>query len=282
MRTLAATVCVVLLAACASTGDDAGTDRAAEIRAARAVLGGAITDLGGAVVAVDEGVTGVRLGEPPTPDERREAIAELRDETLSELRAALDATADVAVDSDDPAVATAFESWQAAGAAAEELVDAAAADLDHTELLVEVDGTLAEIVTGWAVPGSYSQQVERFTDLADRARAPVTELQGVRARPSCSQSAQRRRDAARWAADSTEELRDLIERRRGEEFDARRQELTASVYGFEEVSGTAETVLARLDAGERDCWRGHGQTPAAVDRIDEAVDAIEDALNPDV
>lgn len=278
----AAVACVALLAgACASDGAPTG-DRADAIRTARVELGGAIAELGAAVVGTEEAVTRVRLGDPPAPDERREAVAAVRDGALAELEDALAATDGAEADSTDPAVEAAFASWWEARGAAADLLDAAAADLGHTELLAGIDATLAEIVQGWEVPGSYSQQVERFTDLRNRARGQVADLEGLEPRPSCSDGVANRREAAVWVADATEELRALVEARRGEEFDARREELTADVYGLDEVSGDPATVLARLDAGDRDCWRPHGATSSAADRFETAVSEVEQALNPDL
>lgn len=279
----AAVACVALLAgACASPDDAPSEDRADAIRMARVELGGAIGRIGAAVVGTEEAVTEVRLGEPPAPDERRAGVASVRDGALAELEDALAATAAVEPDSDDPAVEAAFASWREARAAAEDLVDAAAADLDHTERLATVDATLAEIVEGWSAPGSHSEQVARFTELRDRALAQAQDLEAMEPRPSCSDGVPNRREAARRVADATEELRALVEARRGAEFDARRGELTADAYGLDEVSGDPATVLARLDAGDRDCWRPHGATADAADRFETAVGEVERALNPDL
>lgn len=281
MRVVTAVVCIGLITAACQTDGGAPDSRASAIRAARGVLGSAIADLGSAVVTLEGAVTRVRLGDPPTPTERRDAVAEIRAEELEGLRRALASTEDDEPSSDSPEVRAAVSAWREARRAASALLEAAVADLDHTERLTEIDDALAGIVEGWAAPGSYSQQLERFTELHERARTLSDDLAGPEARPRCSRSLQRRQRAARWTTQSTEELRGLIERRRGEEFDTRRQELTATVYGFDDVPADPMTVLARLDARERDCWQGNGATPAAADRFETAVEEVEDALNPE-
>lgn len=278
MRSLAAVVCVALVVVACSPDTAPGESRIEEIRAARTVLGPAIGELGGAVLTLEEQVTRVRLGDPPTPGERLSAVEGIRQEVLADLEGALDDTAQVELEGDDPAVEDARTKWQEARTAAEELLQAAPADLDHTRRLAEVDAALAGIVSGWEVPGSYSEQVERFTNLRNRARSEAAGLEAVEPRPPCSTAIERRREAARWTAGATEELRALVEARRGEEFDARRQELHAQVYG---QGGDPATALARGDAADRECWRDEGATPQAADRFEGAVDGIERALNPD-
>lgn len=281
MRNLVTTIiCVALLVGgcAAQDGSDPDADARA-IREAREVLGNAISQLGAAVVATEETITALRLGDPAQPDGRRAAVEDARTGTLEALDDALSTTA-LDLPDEPAAVAEAQEAWEAAMTAGQELRDAAEADLDHTGHLAQIDAELAEIVTSWDTPGSYSQQVERFTSMRNRARSMATDLQEEEPRPGCSGATDRRRQAAEWVASATDELRTLIESRRGEEFDARRQELEAEPYGFEGVDGQPDRLLGQLDEHDEECWQTEGATPTATRAFDAAIERIEQALNP--
>lgn len=282
MRNLVTTIiCVALLVAGCAPQDGSEPDADAQaIREAREVLGNAISQLGAAVVTTEETVTSLRLGDPAEPDARRAAVEDARTSTLQALDDALSTTA-LNLPDEPVEVRDAQEGWEAARTAAKDLRDAAEADLDHITRLADIDAELAEIVTSWDTPGSYSQQVERFTSMRNRARSMASELQDEEPRPGCSGATDRRRQAAEWVASATDELRTLIESRRGEEFDARRQELEAQPYGFEGVGGTPTGLLGQSDERDEDCWRAEGATPTATKAFEDAIERIEQALNPD-
>lgn len=281
MRDLfAIVVCTALLAAgCVAETGSEPPDEAEAIREAREILGNAISELGAAVVATEEAVTAVRLGDPPALSDRLAAVEDTRTGTLAALDDALETTT-LDLPDEPQAVSDAQRAWEDARDAARDLLDTANLDLDHTRGLVGTDAAIAEIVASWETPGSYSQQLERFTSLRDRARALSSDLQEEEPRPDCSGATARRRQAADWVATSTDELRTLIEDRRGEEFDARRQELTADPYGFEEVAGDPRALLGELDGRDRECWETQGATSQAKRAFDEAIGRVERSLNP--
>lgn len=277
---IAAVVCTaLLLGGCATQSAPDGDTEAEAIREAREVLGNAVSELGAAVVATEDAVTAVRLGQPPAPTDRLAALEDVRTDTLTALDDALETTA-LDLPDEPAAVRDAQQAWEEARGAARDLLDTANSDLDHTERLVALDAELAEIVSSWETPGSHSQQVERFTSLRNRARSLANDLQGEEPRPACSRAIARRAEAAEWVATSTDELLTLIQSRRGEEFDARRQALTADPYGFEDVEGDPATLLGELDDRDRDCWEAEGATPHAREAFDGAIDRVERALNP--
>ena len=282
MRNLVTTIiCVALLVGGCAAQDGSEPDADAQaIREAREVLGNAISQLGAAVVATEETVTSLRLGDPPQPDERRAAIEDARTGTLQALDDALSTTA-LNLPDEPAAVRDAQEGWEAARTTGKQLREAAEADLDHTAHLADIDAELAEIIASWDTPGSYSQQVERFTSMRNRARSIARDLREEEPRPDCSSATDRRREAAEWVASATDELQTLIESRRGEEFDARRQELEAEPYGFEGVDGSPSGLLGRSDERDDECWRTEGATPTAAQAFDDAIERIERALNPD-
>lgn len=265
MRTLTCLVLALATAACGGVGGDDPDERLSEIRAARDAYDAAATDLGTAARTVAEEVAQLRTTEAE-PAQRLDTITEVREELLPQLEEAIASPVDAPTEGPD--VRDAAIAWNDATRAAEQLVNATEVAVDHAQVLAEADRDLAAVVEGWSERGSHSEQLERFGQLRMRAEAVLEQLQGRDELPACSREVDARVTAARHVASATGELRDLIDQRRGEDFDERLGELQADPYGGERLTGTTS-----------ECW-AESDVTAFAELVGDELERIESALNP--
>ena len=247
--------------------------RIAMIRAARSTIEQPAADLAAAVEAVELAVEEVREDPPRRPDDRREAVQAIREGTLPPLRAAIDAAEEVELVGDSDDIEAARAAWQELIDTASEVEPAADTDLEAIERTAALDEQLAELTRRWDEPGSRRQQLERFAELAEEAEALSAEIAEAEPVAPCMTTFDRREEAARTVAERTLELRDLIQRYRGTEFDELRDEYRQDPYGF----GAPITEGA---ADDLPCWREEGPVPTAAEEVSAALDRLQSALNP--
>ncbi len=274
---LTLTALAVALSACtgSAASPDAGSSveaRVAEIRAARAAVGDVAAALGEAANETQTQVGEIRLAAISDPRARREAVDAVRSRALADLRAAEQRAGRISLGGDTADVQAARRAWDHAREAARRLEAAADDDLTLAAELASAEVALDDVVAGWDAPGSYSQQLARFAELTDQARTVLT---GMRAAPPppCSAYLQRRMDAAHAVIAASVELHGLVERRAGNEFDARREELAPDPFGL-------GALLSDLDARDASCWQERGRTPLAAAEVRASLRDLVAALNP--
>ena len=276
---LALTALSAVLVGCTGSGPEtaqasARDARIAAVRAARDAVGDAASTLGEAANETDAQVSEVRLSEISAPSARRDAVNRVRAGALADLQTAIDAAADVTIPGDSPDVTAARAAWDRAQQDAAHLAAAARDDLGLAGSLADAEVKLDDVVAGWDQPGSYSQQLARFADLTDQARQVLDTLRALPP-PPCSAYLQRRMDAAHAVISETVELRGLIQRRAGNEFDARREALAPDPFGI-------GALLSDLDNKDASCWKERGRTPVAVADVRGALQDLVTALNPEL
>lgn len=277
-RATAVLAVVLAVAACASPGapSDGATDdvdaRIADVLELRAEVGPPAAELGTAAATLVQRLDELRAELPVGPDQRRSAIEAVRTGALADLaEARTGAAVDVAGDGPDAAgVAGALRD---ARAAADALAAAADDDLAVLDRAADADARLSAIVAAWEEPGSRSQQLARLEEAATQADALAAELGAAEDDPACAGVLARRAAAATTVAEASRELRSLVERRRGEEFDARRREL---------AQDPAASTHALVDADRTgiDCWRAEGEPVELAAAVAQALEELERALNP--
>lgn len=278
-RPVVATVAavVVLLAACEQPPvrssrlvvDEEG--RVEQVRRARTALAAPVPPVVAASRAYRD-LVGEILAAPGDSEGRATSVT-LADP--SAVVAATDALAAVELVGDGPDVRAARAAVAELTAAATAVVEAGAAELADLPPLAEADGRLAVLVAGWDEPGSRSQQVERLGTLEEEARAAATAFDGSPSALPCVGAWERRVAAAETVATRTAELRGFVSAFDGASFDAARSAYRADPYD------TGGVTLGDLDAAAASsCWAASSAVVAGHERVEETVDALEEALDP--
>lgn len=267
---------VVLLAGCTPPSSGGGEvvvsddDRIVEVRAARQALAepvpAVVSEAEHLVDALEQVWT-----EPGQVEERAERAAALRLAPFEDAVGTLDA---VELDGDGPDVVAARELVAAMVADGRALLEVVEEELGSLTALPPFDAELEAVLAGWDQPGSYSQQLEAFGQLAEDATALGGRAADRTATPACTGLWERRAAAARTVAERTEELRGLIRDRHGQEFDELRDSFRQDPY---DLGG----LLGELDAAAAaSCWTEGSDAPAAVELLQTRTDELEAALDP--
>lgn len=278
---LATAVAVLLVVAACTPSSGPGTEatddpdeRIATVRTLRTAVGPPAAELGSAAATVTQQLADLRAALPVEPADRVAAAGDLREGPLARLEDARDAIdPELAGDADGPDADAVRATLDDAVAAADALVDAATEDLVLIERAADADARLVRVVTAWEEPGSRNEQLARLAEVAAEADALAGELGPSDDAPDCSDALARRARAAEAMADASRELRDLVERRRGEEFDARRAELASD-------PAASTRALVEDDRDELDCWREEGPVVARAAEVAASLEELEAALNP--
>ncbi len=286
-RLAAVALGVALLATACSTDDgspsvpDAVSVDLDAIRWGREAFGPAGSEVGSLVRELEAVVEVVRLepaasgpGGEPAPA-RTAAIATARsvaddiDESLVTWSPSALAPDDTSF-LEEPAVAAAFRAWDDVLVAAADAVAAARAELDHTEAMLTIESGLADVTKGWEEPGSRSQQRNRFRELADEVQIHLADAQALTELPACATAAAARLAAAVLVAERTAELKGYVDRGQGRSFDEAREEFHATPWhdGF-----------PQRDAQDVTCWLDRSEVVQAGGRMDDALEAVVEALN---
>lgn len=286
---IARLLCVLLLgltvAGCASNGPaDGGVSgspspgarevRIEAIRDARQKVGQPASGLAGAADQLVAAVADLREDPPRRPDQRLAATQDLRTEVFPSFDEALSAARDVEIGSATEDVAAAGQTWSELVDAAEELRRLAIEDLDAIERAARYDQRLSELTQRWDEPGSRRQQLEAFDQLIEDATSLADEIAEAEPVAACLGTFERRAEAARTVAERTAELRDLVQRYHGTEFDELRSEYRQDPFGLGQD-------LTEADAAEHACWQSDAPLVAARERIGALLEQLEADLNPD-
>lgn len=272
LRRTALAILTVTAVACSGTGEtpqvSSTADRVEAIRQARQAVEEPAVALGSAALTLAERME--RLGVideselGPALDSAADAAAELRD--------ASDAAAEVDLDLGVPDTADAAAALQTAAEAGEEAAVAADTVIVTLRRANEIDIRLTELVEGWEERGSRQQLLDHFAALADEADALAAEVEAEAVDDGCSAVLDLRVEAARTVGAGTRELRDLIARYQGNEYDVRQPELYADPYGV----GTSLFLVSQ----EREfCPLVHVVAGTVVD-VTDALGRMQDALAP--
>lgn len=249
-------------------------ERIATIMSLRSDVGPAAAQLGSAAVTLVEQTGGLATDGPLAPEERREVAAAIRAGALTLLRDAVDAVepelAGDATGPDAERVRTALADAARAGGG---LVGAAERELVVVERAADAEDDLAVMVEAWTAAGSRNEQLELLAEVANGADDLAAELDAFEDVPGCARRLERRAAAARTVAAGSRELRALVEQRRGEEFDARREELLQDPYG-------TGAPLVEADHADADCWWSEGPVARQGEAVAAALAELEAALNP--
>lgn len=246
-------------------------ERIDEVRAARASLAEPVPALIGEasrlVAALEEVWT-------------REAAADVRAELagalrLEPFREAADDLEAVELEGEGPDVEAATAIVEAMVADAHTLLEVADDELASLQDVEPFDQELDEVVSGWNQRGSYSQQLEAFDELAVQAEALADDAAERTATPACVELWPRREQAAEVVAERTRELHGLIRDRRGQEFDELRDEYGQDPYGLDDLLGVTDAQAAAA------CWGEESEAHGMVESLQERVDELAQALDPD-
>lgn len=267
-------VLVALLASCSDRSSDGSgstptnEDRAAAIVRTRDEVVVPAQALGTSAAAVASRLEQlVARPDDTTIEAVRAAIADLR-----EARADVEA---LALEPTTGDIRAAAASLDAAVAGAEALEDAAGAIADAAELAAEADEQLAEMVAAWDEPGSRSQLLARFQEVAADADRLASEGAGS-APETCPGPVEARQASAAFVAEATRELHDLVAQRDGVAFDERRAALDEAPYGVDDA-GVPRGPGMSIDATP--CPAVDDAEAGAADVV-EALRALQQALNP--
>ncbi|MDX1620377.1 MAG: hypothetical protein R3320_05265 [Nitriliruptorales bacterium] len=271
---------VVLLAGCSGDGsvsedptEPSRDARIALIRAARNAVEEPVAALGRTAASLRTAVDELRADPPRPPDERLAATSSIRQEHIPALDEALQQATGIELTGESADVAAAREAYERLLDAVGSLRRSAVGDLDRVDRAARIDEELDELTRGWDEPGSRRQQLEAFDALATEAEELAAEIAAEEPVAACMETFERRAEAASTVAERTRELRDLIARYRGNEFDQLRSEYRQDPYGV----GAA---LTELDAEDHPCWLADAPFAEAGRSFDDALQALEDALNP--
>lgn len=273
---LTAAVVLTGLVGCTPRASDGGQvvvtddDRILEVRAAREALAEPVP----AVVAEAERLVDALeqvWTETGQVEGRAERAAALRLAPFGDAVETLDA---VALDGDGPDVVAARDLVAAMVAAGRSLLEVAEEELASLTALPPFDAELEAVLAGWDQRGSYSQQLEAFTQLAEDATALADQAEGRTATPTCTGLWERRAQAARTVTERTEELRILIRDRRGQEFDELRDSFRQDPYDLDGLLGELDAAAAAS------CWAEESEAPGAAERLLTRTDELEAALDP--
>lgn len=270
-RSAASTLAVgVLLAGCsASTSDEdpssTATDRVEAVVTARDRVVEPAQALGTAAAAVASRLDQLLADPDPAP-------AEATRDALDELVDARDRVAELALDADTDDVRRAASALDAAVAAADDLIGSVGPVVEAVEVVNRVDGELEELVAVWDEPGSRSQLLEQL----DEVTAAADEIAATDVAPGCAGIVDVRVAAAAFVGDATRELRDLVSRRDGTAFDARRGELAEAPWGRTD-DGEPRALDGPVEAAS--CTAVEDARAAAAE-VAAALRDLQQALNP--
>lgn len=271
-RVLAALLGGAWLAACsgaspepvATSDGDARIDAIVEARAQ-------VVEPAQALGTAAAGVTAALEDLIARPDEA--ALARL-DEATTELTSATEAVDDLQLDDDTEDLRAADGALEDASSAAASLRGAVEEVAEAAEQAAELDDRLDAWVAAWDEPGSRSELLARFDELAAEAVAAADGSE--RTPPSCAGPVDARREAAAFVADATEELRGFVAAYDGNGFDARRAELDEAPFGLDDA-GVVRGPGASIDPAN--CPAVDDAEAAATD-VAAALRALQAALNP--
>ncbi len=247
-------------------------DRVAEILAARGQVAAPAVELVEAAAAFGMAAERLRLGAVPDPQRRLDEVAGPATTRLAELQGAVGRASSVTVTGESPDAVAVARAWADVVSAAKDVITGGTAVLDVVAETARAELRLEDLVATWNERGSRQEQLDRLRATISEAEAVVADLAPLPEAPGCGEAVARRATAGQAVARHTEELRDLVVAFRGNEFDARRDELTQDPYGL-------GARFADLDAEEGACWES-GATAGAIDRLTAAMAALQAALNP--
>lgn len=249
------------------------TETVAEVRAARQAVAEPAVALQVAAQRVLVTVEELRASDVDDPQARLALLDEAPSDPLDELEEAIATASGVELQGGSGAIRDAEEALADAVDAAGEALRAARTDLRRQQRAASSHASLLAMTERWEEPGSRSQQLDRLAVLADEADALAERLAATEPVASCLTVFERRAAAARHVAEATRELRAHAEAYRGSAFDERRRELAEDPFAL-------ERPLVEADLDELDCWREESPLVVAVTELGEALDRLEDALNP--
>ena len=268
---VATTVVAAMLVGCSTggTAEDPTTSTAADrieaIRTAREAVVRPAQDLGTAAaqVAADLDALVQDLGEPEITAVRT---------AVEDLDGARSAVGELELEPSTDDVAAAAGSLEDASAGADQLERAAEDVAGTADEALAVAEALDEIVAAWDEPGSRSQLMARFEELAAQAEGLAE-----RAPPqACSGPVEEAIDAATFVAEATRELRSLVAQYDGNGFDARREELHDAPYGTTEDGDTRAPGTSL----EGDTCPAIADARTAASDVATALRELQQALNP--
>lgn len=262
--------------ACSDPAPTAGPspdDTVREIRAAREAVEEPAVDLLVAAQRLVAAVEALRTSDVEDPTQRLSLLADPPSEPFEELQGAIAAARRVRLAGDASGVLAAQEALDAAADAGRAVLEAARRDIANQVRAAEIHATLLGMTERWEQPGSRSQQLDRFADLAAEAESFAEILDAAAPVAPCLTVFERRAAAARHVAEATRQLHGHVEAYRGGEFDRLRAELAEHPFGL-------ERPLVEGDLAELDCWRGEAPVVEAAADVEEALVGVEAALNP--
>lgn len=268
MRPISLLTALLLATACA--GGPSPEAQAAAIMAARETVGASASMLGTVAEAVVAGVEGVRLNAVVDPEDAIANVESVADGPVLELADAVESAGDAEIEGELAILDDAKQAWDQVRGVAQELLDNAQRELADLRRVLAWDARILELASTWQQSGSRTPQLELFAATAEAADELAAEI--AAADPTtCPEQLERRIEAAEFVADTTRELREYILNFEGTTFDERRVELA------EDPTGLGEP-LARLDAGDADCWRAAAGIDSAP--LLAALANLQAALNP--
>lgn len=270
----AAVAVAVLLVACSSTPSEPPSDgeraaRRAAVVETRELVVGPAQDLGTAAATVASRLDDVvkRPGE--------DTVTVLR-EGITELEEAREEVEQLELDTSTPDVRAADEALDDAVAGTRRMAEAGTVVATAADQASTAEQALTELVATWDEPGSRSELLARFDETALAADALAGEESGEPPQ-GCPGPLEARVDAARFVADATRDLRELVEARDGEAFDARRAELSDAPFGHDD-SGAPREHRHPIDPDECPAVGAARESAADVTR---ALQDLQAALNPE-
>lgn len=273
LRTAPVLASVVLLAACTSPDsppapDDGTSERRAAVVEARELVVDPAQHLGTAAATVAARLEDVveRPGADP--------VGSLR-EAVTDLEEAREEVASLDLVPATPDVEAAEAALDAARAGARRMAEASTVVATAADQASTADQALEDLVASWDEPGSRSELLARLDETALAADALAGDEVGAPPE-QCPGPVESRVAAADFVADATRQLRELVEARDGDAFDARRAELADAPLGHDDA-GTARTSRHPIEP------EGCPAVDAARESAEEVTRALEDlqaALNP--
>ena len=159
-----------------------------------------------------------------------------------------------------------------ASAGADQLDRAAEEVAAAADEAIAVAEALDEIVTAWDEPGSRSQLLARFDELAAQADG----LTGRAPSQACPGPVEEAVDAAEFVAETTRELRELVAQYDGNAFDDRREELHDAPYGTTDA-GDPRAPGTAIDT---EACPAVEEARSAAGDVAAALRELQQALNP--
>ncbi len=264
-----ATVLSVLLGACTSGDPSAGPSteagRIEAVRSARELVVEPAQALGTAAAEV-----AARL-DTLVQDPAEPAVAAVR-AADEDLVAARTAVGDLELDTQTSDVQAAAGALEDASAGADQLDRAAEEVAAAADEAIAVAEALDEIVTAWDEPGSRSQLLARFDELAAQADG----LTGRAPSQACPGPVEEAVDAAEFVAETTRELRELVAQYDGNAFDDRREELHDAPYGTTDA-GDPRAPGTAIDT---EACPAVEEARSAAGDVAAALRELQQALNP--